>query len=90
MGVRLRAALTQLRSDHRSEMIQLAAYGFVGDRDPVLGQQILDVTKAEGEPEIEPDRVIDDLRREPISRVADFPHAPWLARLPTSNKLMPA
>jgi hypothetical protein len=28
-----------------------------------------------------------DLRREPISGVADFPHAPRLPRLPRSNKL---
>jgi hypothetical protein len=33
---------------------------------------ILDVTKAEGEPEIEPDRLVNDLSREPISGVADF------------------
>jgi hypothetical protein len=71
-------------------MIHPAARGFVGDRDPVLGQQILDVTKAEGEPEIKLDRLINDLRREPISRVADLPHASWLAHPRTSNKLMPA
>jgi hypothetical protein len=34
--------------------------------------------------------VINDFRREPISRVADLPHATWLARLAASNKLMPA
>jgi hypothetical protein len=38
-------------------------------------KQILDVTKAEGEPEIEPDRLVNDLRREPISGVVDFCHA---------------
>jgi hypothetical protein len=56
-------------------MIHPAAHGLVGDRDPALGQQILDVAKAEGEPEIKPDRVINDIRREPISHVADLPHA---------------
>ena len=60
--VRLRAALAQLRGNHRSEIIHPAAHGFIRDRDPALSQQILD---AEGEPEIEPDRVINDLRREP-------------------------
>jgi hypothetical protein len=48
--VRLRAVLAQLRCNHRSEMIHPAAHGFVGDRDPALGWQIIDVTKAEGEP----------------------------------------
>jgi hypothetical protein len=50
--VRLRAALAQLRCNHRSEIIHPAAHGLVGDRDPALSQQILDVAKAEGEPEI--------------------------------------
>jgi hypothetical protein len=49
--VGLRAALAQLCCNYRSEMIHPAAHGFVGDRDPALGQQILDVAKAEGEPE---------------------------------------
>jgi hypothetical protein len=71
-------------------MIHPTAHGFVENRDPTLGQQILDVTKADGEPEIEPDRVINDFRREPISRIADFSYTPWLARLSTSNKLTPA
>ena len=31
------------------------------DRDPALGEQILDVAKAEGEQEIEPDRLVNDL-----------------------------
>jgi hypothetical protein len=31
-----------------------------------------------------------DLRREPISGVADFPHVPRLPRLPKSNKLTSA
>jgi len=44
-------------------------------RDSTLGEQILDVTKAEGEPEVEPNRLMYDLGREPISGIADFPHA---------------
>jgi hypothetical protein len=81
--VRLRAALAQLRCNHRSEMIHPAAHGFVGDRDPALGQQILDVAKAEGEPETEPVRVINDFRREPIprSRFSSCPFASAPANL---------
>jgi hypothetical protein len=44
-----------------------------------LREQILDVTKAGGEPEIEPDRLVNDLRREPISGVADYRRALRLA-----------
>ena len=35
-------------------------------------------TKAKREPEVEPNRPVNDLRREPISGVADFRHALWL------------
>jgi hypothetical protein len=63
--VRLRAAFAQMRGDHRPEVAHPAAHGFIGDRDPALGEQIPDITKTEGEPEIAPDRLINDLRRDP-------------------------
>ena len=47
----------------------------VRDRDAALREQILNVTKAQREPEIEPNRLMYHLGREPISGVADFPHA---------------
>jgi hypothetical protein len=76
-----------MRRDHRPEVVHPAAHGLVRDRDPALSEQIFDVTKAECEPEIEPDRLMYHLRREPISGVADFPHARRLPRLLRSNKL---
>src|SRR5208282_3036892 len=63
--MRLRAALPQMRGDHRPEVIHPAAHGLVRDGDPALSEQILDITKAECEPEIEPDRLMYDLRRKP-------------------------
>src|ERR1700733_2205442 len=72
--MRLRTALAQMRGDHRPEVVHPAAHGLVRDRDPALRKQILDVTKAEREPEIEPNRLMYDLWREPISGLADFPH----------------
>jgi len=52
----------------------------VGHDDAPLGQQLLHVAVAEREPEIEPDGVADDLRREPMAFVAwgggVFIHAP--------------
>ena len=38
----------------------------VGDSHSTFCQQIFDVAQAEREPEIEPDRLVNDLRREPI------------------------
>src|ERR1700693_4068823 len=72
--MRFRTALAQMRGDHRPEVVYPAAHGLVRDRDPALRQQILDVTKAEREPEIEPNPLMYDLGREPISGVTDFPH----------------
>jgi hypothetical protein len=72
--MRFRTAPAQMRGDHRTEVVHPAAHGLVRDRDPPLGEQILDVTKAECEPEIEPNRLMYDLGREPISGVADLLH----------------
>src|SRR3984957_17602408 len=66
--------LAQMRGDHRTEAVHPAAHGLVRDRDPALRKQILDVTKVECEPEVEPNRLMYDLGRKPISGVADFPH----------------
>src|ERR1700733_3762877 len=74
--VRLRAAFAQLRGDRRPEVVHPTAHGLVRHRDPALCEQILYVTKAQCEPEIEPNRLMYDLRREPISGIADFPHTP--------------
>src|SRR5438876_4271101 len=64
-------------------MIHPASDCFVRNCNSALREQILDITKAEGEPEIEPDRLVNDLRREPISGVADFRHA---LRLPSRRR----
>jgi hypothetical protein len=37
----------------------------MGHQDPTLSKQILDVAEAQREPNIEPDRVLDDFRRQP-------------------------
>ena len=42
---------------------------------PSRGQQLLDVAVAQGEAEIEPDGVLDDLGREAIAAVAERSHA---------------
>ena len=65
--MRFWTALAQMRGDHRPKVVHPAAHGLVRDRDPALREQILDVTKAECEPEIEPNRLMYGLGREPIS-----------------------
>src|SRR5271167_5062363 len=76
-------ALAQLRCNDRPEMIHPASDSFVRNCNSALREQIFDVTKAEREPEIKPDRLVNDLRREPISGIADFRHA---LRLPSRRR----
>src|SRR5208283_5095070 len=73
--MRFGTALAQFRCNDRPEMIHPASDCFVRNYNSALREQILDVTKAKREPEIKPDRLVNDLRREPISGVADFRHA---------------
>jgi hypothetical protein len=73
-GARLRAALSQTGSDRRSEVIDPASNGLVGDRDPALCEQFFDVSKAQRKPDLEPNCLLYDLRREPVSGVADSRH----------------
>ena len=84
------AALSQAGSDPRSEVIDPASNGLKGDRDPPLSEQNFDISKAQRKPEVEPHCLLYDLRREPVSGVADFRHSPWLSRDHKFDKPMPA
>src|SRR5208337_1878468 len=81
--MRLQTTLSQVGCDHRSEMVHPTPNGLVGHSHSALRQQIFDVTQAEGEPEVEPNRLLNDLRRETIPAVADFRHPLhyWLERV---------
>jgi hypothetical protein len=70
--MRLQATLSQVGRDHRSEMIHPTPNGLVGHRHSAFRQQVLDVTQAEGEPEVESYRLVNDLWREPVSSVDDL------------------
>ena len=72
--VRLLATLSQVSCDHRSEMVHPTPNRLGRHRQSAFRQQILDVARAEGEPEVEPYRLVNDLGREPVSGVADFLH----------------
>src|SRR5207248_3287763 len=68
----LGSAFAQVCCDHRSKMVHPAPNGFIGHQDPALGQQILDVTIAQSEPDIKPDRLLDDFGREAVAAIADL------------------
>ena len=51
------AALAQPAPDRRAELQHPAPHRFVGDVEPYFGQQFFDIAVAQGEAEIEPDRV---------------------------------
>ena len=62
--MRFGTALPQFRCNDRPEMIYPASDCLVPNCNPALGEQILDITKAKREPEIQPDRLVNDLREE--------------------------
>ena len=66
--MRLRPAFAKIGSDLGSKMVHPAAHRLIGNQDPTLSQQILDVAEAQGEPDIKPDRLLDDFGREAVGR----------------------
>ena len=67
-------------------------YPFVGDVEAALGQQFFDIAVAQGKAEIEPDRVLDDLGREPMAAITGQGHAdilPYSATDPVSVTMPP-
>jgi hypothetical protein len=73
--VRLGAASEQVRCDHWPEMVHPPAHCFISNRNAAFCQQIFDIAKAQGKSQIEPDRLLDDLGKEPVPFVADFHHS---------------
>src|SRR4249919_3599819 len=63
-------------------MVHATPNGLVRHRHSALRQQILDVTQAEGEPEVEPYCLVNDLGRETIPGVADLVHPRGATRPP--------
>jgi hypothetical protein len=52
----------QLSCNRGPELQNASAHRLIGNIEPALGEQILHVATAQGEPEIQPDRVLDDWR----------------------------
>jgi hypothetical protein len=77
-----RAMLAQPSRDRETEFQHPSPHRFVGDVEPSFGQQFLDIAVAQGEPKIEPDRVLDDLGRGAMAAVAELSHAGILSHPP--------
>jgi hypothetical protein len=60
---------SQTPGDHAAEHRDPTSDRFVGDVDTALGQQFFDVSEAQRETTIEPDRVLDDLGWETVASV---------------------
>ena len=71
--MRLQATLAQVGCDDGSEIIHPPPDGLLRDHNSALGEQVFDVAEAEREPEVQPNRLVNDLRRE-VACVADFLH----------------
>src|SRR5438270_4943978 len=69
-------------------MVRPTPNGLVRHRHSAFQQQLLDVAQAEGEPEVKPDRLLNDLGRETIPAVADLVH-PLGATRPTTTQQAP-
>ena len=78
MPSRGRAAATaaKLSGKKRSELQNPAPHGLVGDIQPALGEQILNVAIAEREPDTQPHCVPDDRRRKLVTSERDDCHSP--------------
>src|SRR6516225_9719654 len=83
-----RATLAQPSRDRGAELQHPSAHRFVGDIEPAFGQQFLDIAVAQGESEIEPDRVLDDLGREAMAAVAERSHVDILSDTPLAPDLV--
>jgi hypothetical protein len=64
-----------LAAAERTELQHPSPHRFIGDVEPSCGQQFLDIAVAQGEAEIEPDRVLDDLGRGAMAAAAELSHA---------------
>jgi hypothetical protein len=68
---RLRPAPAELAGELTAEDQTPLTDAFVADRDASLGEDQFDVSETQAEAVIQPDRVANDLGREPVSGVGD-------------------
>src|SRR5580704_15237291 len=73
------ALASKVSRDDRAELQDPAPHRFIGQVETTLGQELLDVAAAQGEPQIQPDRVLDDSGRKAMTAIGERSH---LATLP--------
>src|SRR5271169_4266355 len=71
---RPRPAAAQPSRDHRSEFQHPTPDRFIGDVEPPLGEEFLDVAIAQREAQIEPDRMLGDRGGKAMAAIGDFGH----------------
>jgi hypothetical protein len=84
-----RRALADLIGECLAELLPPLAHGLVGHANPARRQHFFDHAKAQGKPEIEPNRMADDLRRKAmalVERVAGCRHGGRIAARPRFNR----
>ena len=79
--MRLRQAFAKIGRDHGSKMVHPAAHRLIGNQIPRSASK--SSTSRKGEPDIKPDRLLEDFGREPVPLVAYFLHL--LGYLTTSD-----
>src|SRR6266436_300444 len=79
------ATLAPPSRDRGTEFPHPAPHACVGDVEPSFGQQLLNIAVAQGEAEIEPDRVLDDLGWEAVAAVAERSHGDILPDTPPAS-----
>src|SRR5438105_10501407 len=87
MPARPRMAAPQPACDNRPEFQHPATHRLVRDIEPALGEKLLHIAVAQGEPEVQPDGVPDHDRGKAMAAVRDIGHARGYRRLscPTSS-----
>jgi hypothetical protein len=78
--VRLWTSRPQPSRDCRAEGEDPAPDGLIRDRDPLLGREFLDISKAEREAQVHPHGTLDDVRWEAVARIRDWGHGDRLRR----------
>ena len=76
---RPRTVPPQPSCDHGTEFHNPAPHTLMRDVETALGQEILDVAVAKRETQIQPDRVLDERRRKPMSAIREMVHAGTLS-----------
>jgi len=63
-----------------------APHRFIGNLQAALGQEILHIATAQGEAQVEPDRVLDDPRREAMATIGEMGHVRTLTDRPVPGE----